>query len=74
MEVSLLAFLGEAGVLKIPHPGGSMTNDPVCGMRVDEESAEFQTQFAGKKYYFCSADCREEFEDQPADYVETAAA
>jgi len=51
-----------------------MTNDPVCGMRVDEESAEFRTQFAGKKYYFCSADCREEFEDQPADYVETAAA
>lgn len=54
--------------------GGIMTNDPVCGMRVDEEGTEFHTMFAGKKYFFCSADCREEFEDQPADYVEQTAA
>jgi YHS domain-containing protein len=53
--------------------GGIMTTDPVCGMRVDEKRAEFQTQFAGKKYFFCSEECRKEFEDQPQDYVETAA-
>ncbi len=51
-----------------------MTNDPVCGMRVNEEATEFHTMFAGRKYYFCSAECREEFEDQPADYVEATAA
>ncbi len=51
-----------------------MTNDPVCGMRVNEEATEFHTLFAGKKYHFCSAECREEFEDQPADYVEPTAA
>jgi YHS domain-containing protein len=50
-----------------------MTPDPVCGLRVDEKKAEFQTQFAGKKYFFCSEECRKEFEDQPQDYVETAA-
>jgi len=50
-----------------------MTTDPVCGMRVDEKKAEFQTQFAGRKYFFCSEDCRQEFEDQPQEYIETAA-
>lgn len=52
----------------------SMTTDPVCGMRVDDHRGEFQTQFAGKKYFFCSDECRKEFEAEPDVYVETAAA
>jgi Cu+-exporting ATPase len=48
--------------------------DPVCGMEVNGDSAEAQTQFAGKKYYFCSEDCRTKFEEHPEDYMETAAA
>ena len=51
-----------------------MTMDPVCGMRVDERSAEFQTQFAGRKYFFCSEECRKEFEADPDEYLEIAAA
>jgi len=51
-----------------------MTTDPVCGMKVDERRTEFQTQFAGKKYFFCSDECRKEFEADPNEYVETAAA
>jgi YHS domain-containing protein len=51
-----------------------MAKDPVCGMKVDENRGEFQTQFAGKKYFFCSDECREEFEAEPDAYVETAAA
>jgi YHS domain-containing protein len=47
--------------------------DPVCGMKVDEKS-EFHTQFAGRKYFFCSDECRKEFESEPDEYVETAAA
>jgi YHS domain-containing protein len=31
-----------------------MTTDPVCGGPVDEQETEFKTQFAGKKYFFCS--------------------
>jgi YHS domain-containing protein len=50
-----------------------MTTDPVCGMRVDERESEFRTQFAGKKYFFCSEECRKEFEDRPEEYLEIAA-
>jgi YHS domain-containing protein len=50
-----------------------MTTDPVCGMRVDDTNAEFQTQFAGRKYSFCSDECRKEFEERPEEYVEAAA-
>jgi Cu+-exporting ATPase len=54
--------------------GGFMTTDPVCGMKVDEKSSEFHTQFAGKKYSFCSENCKQEFEADPDEFVETAAA
>ena len=50
-----------------------MDMDPVCGEPVDERS-EFHMQFAGKKYFFCSDECRQEFEAEPDAYVETAAA
>jgi YHS domain-containing protein len=51
----------------------SMTTDPVCGMTVNETDPEFQAQFAGKKYTFCSDECRKEFQERPEEYVETAA-
>jgi P-type Cu+ transporter len=51
-----------------------MTTDPVCGMRIDEKESEIQTQFAGRKYFFCSEECRQEFEDDPGGYVESVAA
>jgi YHS domain-containing protein len=46
--------------------------DPVCGRKIDENT-EFQARFAGKKYAFCSEECRKEFEERPEEYVETAA-
>jgi P-type Cu+ transporter len=51
-----------------------MTNDPVCGMRIDESRSEFHSQFGGRKYAFCSEDCKKEFEADPEEFVETAAA
>gem|GEM_PF-1283461 len=51
----------------------TMAIDPVCGMEIDERKPEFQTQFAGRKYFFCSEECRKEFENQPEEFVETAA-
>ncbi len=51
-----------------------MTVDPVCGMKVDDKRAELQTQFAGRKYYFCSEECRQAFQADPDEYVEAAAA
>jgi P-type Cu+ transporter len=50
-----------------------MTTDPVCGTRVDDKNSQFQTQFAGRKYSFCSDECRKEFEERPEEYVEAAA-
>jgi Cu+-exporting ATPase len=51
-----------------------MTQDPVCGMRLDGRTAEFETRFAGKKYSFCSEECKKEFEADPDEFLETAAA
>ncbi|QQP95696.1 MerR family DNA-binding protein [Lysobacter enzymogenes] len=35
--------------------------DPVCGMQVNIETASHQAVRAGVDYYFCSAQCRQEF-------------
>ena len=39
--------------------------DPVCGMTVDRAKA-VTAERAGRTYYFCSEDCREAFEREPA--------
>src|SRR5512136_1863863 len=38
-----------------------MAKDPVCGMYVDEETAEFKVTIRGTTYYFCSQTCMKEF-------------
>ncbi len=43
--------------------------DPVCGMTVHPDTAEFRAENAGTTYYFCSNDCKEEFEADPSDYA-----
>jgi YHS domain-containing protein len=45
--------------------------DPVCGMRIEEEDAVARVEYEGDLYYFCSEDCREEFEEAPEDYAPT---
>jgi putative ABC transport system ATP-binding protein len=42
--------------------------DPVCGMKVDEWTAKIFSEYAGKKYAFCSTRCQERFEASPEDY------
>jgi len=68
----VLAIRGGIGANSLA--GGIMTSDPVCGMRVDERKSDIQAQFAGRKYFFCSEECRKEFEADPGEYVEMAAA
>lgn len=43
-----------------------MTKDPVCGMRVDEARPEATAEYHDRVFYFCSTDCRAEFESNPA--------
>jgi Cu+-exporting ATPase len=41
---------------------------PVCGMKVDENTAEKAT-YEGKNYYFCSRECKDTFNANPSKYV-----
>jgi Cu+-exporting ATPase len=38
-----------------------MASDPVCGMFVDERTAELKAEVRGVTYYFCSETCMREF-------------
>ena len=42
--------------------------DQVCGMRVDEWTAEFSTEHEGKHFVFCSKRCLERFQADPVQY------
>ena len=48
----------------------SMAIDPVCDMEVDEEEAEFKTEYKGKTYYFCAPGCKTLFEENPEEYLD----
>jgi YHS domain-containing protein len=50
-----------------------MTKDPVCKMDVDEKKTNFSSEYAGRKYHFCSEECKDTFESQPERYATTAA-
>ncbi len=43
--------------------------DPVCGMEVEPETAEFKTKYKGKEYYFCAKSCLENFTAEPEQYL-----
>jgi P-type Cu+ transporter len=44
--------------------------DPVCGMTVNSDQAE-KAHYQGETFYFCSKDCKDKFQAQPADYAES---
>ncbi len=43
--------------------------DPVCGMQVQEDESAGTSNYDGETYYFCSAECKREFDEDPEDYV-----
>jgi len=45
-----------------------MNIDPVCGMKVTEDSGHQRT-FRGVEYHFCSSHCLEEFAESPEGYM-----
>ncbi|MDP2671795.1 MAG: YHS domain-containing protein [bacterium] len=45
-----------------------MASDPVCGMRV-LRNEDLKASFKGKTYYFCSANCLEEFRKAPSEFA-----
>ena len=46
-----------------------IVNDPVCGMKVDPETAEHRFELGDTPYFFCSASCKRKFADSPDDYL-----
>ena len=48
----------------------SQVKDPVCGMMIDREDAAGSTIFEEQEIYFCSEQCRREFEADPAHYYD----
>jgi len=49
-----------------------MAKDPICNMEVDEETTEFKSQYGSRTYYFCSKECKEQFELRPEQYARAA--
>lgn len=43
--------------------------DPVCGMEVDPETAQWKMEYEGKTYYFCAPGCQRSFEQDPEKYL-----
>ncbi len=50
----------------------TVVNDPVCGMDVETASAAAQSEYQGQTYYFCGSGCKEKFDLNPEQYLETA--
>lgn len=50
-----------------------MVTDPVCEMQVDEANSTIETDYNGKTYHFCSEECKERFQTDPAPYANKVA-
>ena len=50
----------------IQDEGDSTVQDPVCGMEVDPEEADYSTEHDGQTYYFCSQSCKDSFDPEEA--------
>lgn len=44
--------------------------DPVCGMQVDENT-HHKSQREGETIYFCSASCKQQYDNNPEVYRES---
>ncbi len=49
-----------------------MARDPVCKMEVDESTAKAKSEYKDQTYYFCSLDCKEQFDNNPERYTQVA--
>jgi YHS domain-containing protein len=50
-----------------------MVKDPVCGMQVEERQAKANAQHQGRTFYFCSNECRQQFQQEPDRYARQSA-
>jgi Cu+-exporting ATPase len=67
-------FLQETALAAQKQGSAKTATDPVCGMSVDTEKAEFRFDYKGTTYYFCSKHCLEKFSKKPEEYLSGKAA
>jgi Cu+-exporting ATPase len=53
----------------ISEGGKKLAIDPVCKMEVDEKAAAAESEYKGKKYYFCAIGCKKAFDADPEKYL-----
>jgi Cu(I)/Ag(I) efflux system membrane fusion protein len=56
---------------------GKIGRDPVCRMNIDEDRAKAEgnvREYKGKSYFFCTAECRDDFGKDPERYLKSAPA
>ena len=46
-----------------------MAKDLVCGMNVDEKTAQWTSEYKGNTYYFCAERCKQVFDKKPERFV-----
>jgi len=46
-----------------------LVTDPVCGMKIEPETAYSKVEYEGHVVYFCSKHCEEEFKKNPKKYL-----
>jgi YHS domain-containing protein len=46
-----------------------MTLDPICKMEVDPETAQWESEYMGEKYYFHAPGCKTMFDHDPGRWV-----
>jgi Cu+-exporting ATPase len=51
------------------HEHGTVVTDPVCGMKVDTQTAAHHYQLGETDYHFCSARCLDRFNANPDQYL-----
>jgi membrane fusion protein, copper/silver efflux system len=56
---------------------GKVGRDPVCGMNIDVDRSQAEgnvREYKGKSYFFCSPECRKEFDKDPEKYLKSVQA
>src|SRR5436309_275207 len=56
--------------LQLPVLNTPQAIDPVCGMRVNPQTAPAKTQWNARTYYFCNPKCQERFIAAPLKFVD----
>lgn len=77
MSLSTIIVAFNAQTLRKHEPKGvklmaqkkQLVMDPVCGMKIEPETAYSKIEYEGRVVYFCSKHCEEEFKKNPKKYL-----